>query len=255
VFKKEPAMLKSCALLLAVLLHAGVTQLEAQSSQFQLVREIGLEDGPVEYLFGRVAGVAAQQQNGEILVLDGLAKLVHRFDATGRHLGTFGREGAGPGEFNLPSRLHLANDEVWVSDARLQRLTVFDRQGRSPRVIRPPEVFGAVDVAYPLKGGLWLAEKSVGLMSSGEIRRLASIPAAQQRAAFAAWRATNNNVLVVLRPGSSKPDTLATWDRGSISWFEEGGRSFSTLPRSWGPAGHWNIGGDSIVVHVNSVMD
>ena len=59
-----------------------------------LVR-IGMLDGPLEYIFGDVAG-AVRLEDGSIVVVDEQSHNVRRYDANGRHLWTSGREGDGP---------------------------------------------------------------------------------------------------------------------------------------------------------------
>lgn len=236
---------------IAIFLALQPTNVFGQASELQLIREIGVEDGPEEYSFGQVGGIALTPSY-EILILDSQAKLVRRFDLGGKYLGTFGREGAGPGEFQLP-RLRVVRDEIWVSDARLQRLTIFGLNGDLVRTVSPPAALGVVDVAFPLRGGMWLGDKTVSNFSSRHIREITAAPAAQHSFIFASWRADNASRLVLARPQSTSLDTLASWDPGSIPWFAEDGSSFGFARRSWGALGGWGLGGDSIVAHVSSV--
>ena len=62
-----------------------------------LVR-IGMVDGPEEYLFGNVTG-AIRLDDKSIVVADEQSYEVRRYDATGQHMWTSGREGEGPGEY------------------------------------------------------------------------------------------------------------------------------------------------------------
>lgn len=234
-----------------VALLAAPSAVFGQADQLQLVREIGVETGPEEYSFGQVGGIALTPRN-EILVLDSQAKLVRRFDLAGKYLGTFGREGAGPGEFQLP-RMRVVRNEIWVSDPRLQRLTVFTLEGDVVRTLSPPAALGVVDVAYPLRDGSWLGVKSVSNFSSQHVREITAVPASRQSSVFASWRANNKSRLVLAREQTTSLDTIASWDPGAIPWFAEEGRAFGFVRGYWGSLAEWGLGGDTIVAFVSSI--
>jgi peptidylglycine monooxygenase len=69
---------------------------------------------------------------GEIYVADGYAaSLVHRFAADGTPLGRWGGQGAADGQFGWPHALWtFADGRVVVVDRTLNRVQVFDREGR-----------------------------------------------------------------------------------------------------------------------------
>lgn len=84
-------------------------------------------DGPDQ--FGRIGALEADG-SGRVYVLDLQAHEVRVFDAAGRHLRSFGREGGGPGELKQPSGLSLAPDgNVWVANPGNTRYEVFDTAG------------------------------------------------------------------------------------------------------------------------------
>jgi hypothetical protein len=63
-----------------------------------------LEIGRAELLFGSVVSVC-EDDNGDFYVLDQREQKVLRFSADGKRLGTFGRKGQGPGDFQSPGRI------------------------------------------------------------------------------------------------------------------------------------------------------
>lgn len=69
----------------------------------------GEVDGPQEYLFGRVAAVAADD-SGAVYVADGLGSIVRAYNTSGKYLGTVGTEGSGPAEFRYLRDLGLDPD-------------------------------------------------------------------------------------------------------------------------------------------------
>jgi hypothetical protein len=70
----------------------------------------------------------AQPQDGQILL----------FATNGQRVGTLGRKGSGPGEFQAISGLGWKQDTVWVVDNRTHRLTFFRGNGRLLRTVPLP---------------------------------------------------------------------------------------------------------------------
>lgn len=69
--------------------------------------------------------------NGDLYVSDGYGNsCVHRFDATGRLLTSWGEPGTGDGQFHLPHSVAVAPDErVYVVDRENERVQVFGPDG------------------------------------------------------------------------------------------------------------------------------
>lgn len=95
-----------------------------------------------------------------IYVLDPAAPGVHRFDRRGVWLGTFGKQGDGPGEFRRPNAMGWRADTLWVADSGLARLSFFDRSGvflrstsfrsvTGPALAVPQRAFGASIASSP----------------------------------------------------------------------------------------------------------
>ena len=75
----------------------------------------GDDDGPASF-YALMRGMVATDADGRIHVLDDAAHRVVVFDAAGRHLRTFGREGGGPGELEMPSSIAVDDGVVGVWD-------------------------------------------------------------------------------------------------------------------------------------------
>lgn len=97
---------------------------------------VGTADGAVPYTFSLQAQVVARN-DGTLYVLDRGNHEVRVFDARGRHLRTFGREGAGPGEFLGAATAGWVADTLWVSDPLQLRTTFFSPDGRVLRTAGP----------------------------------------------------------------------------------------------------------------------
>ncbi len=86
-------------------------------------------------LLGSVVDLAIGE-DGSLLVLDGMARVVHRIGADGEPRGSLGREGEGPGELRRPSSIRIFGDTIAVVDpgnVRIQRFEVAGGEaGSSP---------------------------------------------------------------------------------------------------------------------------
>lgn len=91
---------------------------------------LGAVEGDSRYVFGPVIRFAVDDE-GCIYVLDWRAKEVRKFDAKGRYLLSFGREGQGPGEFSSPEEIRfLASGQILVFEGESQRFSRFTKSGQ-----------------------------------------------------------------------------------------------------------------------------
>jgi hypothetical protein len=82
-----------------------------------------------EYQFDQVApGSLAGDPLGNLFVIDQTGKRVLGYDAGGSFIGSWGREGSGPGELEMPTGLGVGSaDTLWVLDGSNQRITLLPR--------------------------------------------------------------------------------------------------------------------------------
>ena len=95
---------------------------------------LGSDFGSPEATFVDVADVTAGP-SGEVYVLDAGDKAVKVYSAGGHFIRRFGRQGGGPGEFQLPVAVAV-DSLVRVSDLGQQRMTYFTPDGRHLRTSR-----------------------------------------------------------------------------------------------------------------------
>ena len=119
---------------------------------------IGVLEGDSAYQFYHVGG-AALLADGRIAILDAGSRELRFFASDGRHIGSVGREGEGPGEFRAPFPLvRFAEDSLLVWDQELQRFSVFDDEGALVRVaaldrsVLNPFLAGVFDDGHVLIG-------------------------------------------------------------------------------------------------------
>ena len=74
---------------------------------------------------------AAAAPDGDIYVADGYGNsMVHRFDANGHHVASWGQPGSGPGEFSTPHAICVdRSNRVLVADRENGRIQAFNRNG------------------------------------------------------------------------------------------------------------------------------
>lgn len=138
---------------------------------------------------------ATRLPDGRIAVADAGAQQVKLFGGRGEHLASLGRRGGGPGEFQVPMWVGSHADSILVWDSALERLTVFDTNGKFARSTQFPAVGGS----FPsVVGGF--ADGTLLLASGAD-----QATAARERGA---WR--GRTALVRVTPGGRIIDTLAT---------------------------------------------
>ena len=115
--------------------------------------------------FNLPAGVAVAE-SGEVFVADGYANCrVHKFDADGNHLMSWGEPGSGPGQFMLPHGMWIdSRGRVLVTDRENDRVQVFTPDGRFVSQW-PSELIGPAAVFVDSDGTAFVAEHNGGFFS------------------------------------------------------------------------------------------
>ncbi|UCF18481.1 MAG: hypothetical protein JSU87_11080 [Gemmatimonadota bacterium] len=124
-----------------------------------------IESAP-EYQLYRVFD-AVRLDDGRVVVANSGANELRFYDSTGSYLGSAGREGGGPGEFEgLRSLTTLAEDSLLTYDWRQRRISVFDSKGAFSRSFTPEPLAGTAafaDQVAPLANGSFLIKaQSIG---------------------------------------------------------------------------------------------
>jgi len=143
-----------------VVMNTPAEGLWATSGRWSLVADltIGSADAAGREIFGRIGAVAVDS-GGRIWIVDQSVPDVRVFAPDGAFLRTVGRSGQGPGEFRLPSGMHVSPaGTLWVEDGQLRRIEIFDTAGvraagvptgdRGVRTIAPESAWPAEDTLY-----------------------------------------------------------------------------------------------------------
>jgi hypothetical protein len=104
--------------------------------QVELVRTLGdvaAEDESVAFYMPE--GIVVDS-HGNFYILDTGNHRVQKFGHDGRYLGSFGRQGQGPGDFAYPDSIDIdGEDLLWVADPNNQRIQVLTPEGAVSRTI------------------------------------------------------------------------------------------------------------------------
>ncbi len=119
-------------------------------------KTFGLEEelviGGKETAFSQSVLLAVDAKHN-VYVLDGQESMVRVFDSQGKFVRQFGRKGQGPGEFNMPSGIHLNPEgEVIVEDPLNQRLVYFSADGTFLRTSSTAKALGLSGLVMDSRG-------------------------------------------------------------------------------------------------------
>lgn len=118
--------------LVGVLPARAIDPKERGGYAFEVDLTIGGPDAPdPAQFYERISQTQVEADaSGNLYVLDDGNHRVQIFDASGRFLRSVGREGEGPGEFTMPSRISVNGPgDFAVFDMGQQRISIFDAQG------------------------------------------------------------------------------------------------------------------------------
>ena len=106
--------------------------------ELKLVRKIGeLEGEDTNYQFYRPKGILKDKEEN-IYVLDSGNNRIQKFNPDGKFTLTIGRQGMGPGEFEIPSFFTInKKSQIYVFGGRTMRIEKFSTSGEYLNSIKP----------------------------------------------------------------------------------------------------------------------
>ena len=109
--------------------------------------------------FNHPADVAVAP-SGEIYIADGYANSnVHRFSAEGKHLGSWGTPGSGPGQFSTPHGIWVdGNERVYVADRENSRVQIFSPEG--DYLSEWGDLYHAMDIYQDRQGRFFVTDQT-----------------------------------------------------------------------------------------------
>ena len=107
---------------------SNVTQIDhSVDPAFNLMLADSVHYSDPNLLIGTVSSITSDS-NGRVYIADSDQFTIHRFDADGTFLESFGRDGEGPGEFRSLIKLRYRDGIVYVLDRNLNRITAFNTE-------------------------------------------------------------------------------------------------------------------------------
>ena len=107
-----------------------------KSIEFVEDLSIGIEEGKENYMFTYPIDIDSDSQ-GDIYILDHKECTIKKYDANGNHIINIGREGQGPGEFQMPLCLEVSQqDIIYVGDILSRKIEIFNSNGDYLRTLR-----------------------------------------------------------------------------------------------------------------------
>lgn len=214
------------------------SQLESRQLAFEKHAEWMVWEPGGAYLFSTITDIEGGQDS--FFILDGGNLQVIELNVDGSLRNVFGREGSGPGEFRYPLQLFLNEKQLWISDVRNRRFSVYEMDGNYLMDVRWPggsrlvNEFAITPDGGILHGGSWpltVAE----LTEQEPVYYLAEFPGA------GLWEEGAPVHLDTLFTMKSLP-----WIRIGIS-SEEGEARAWVGPPEFSPQPRWSVGSEEIV--------
>jgi len=127
-------------------------------------------DGKHIFSFGsnhlkRPSGIAYSPAKDIIFIADAASHTIYLFDKKGELLGTMGKRGTEPGEFNYPTHLCVDNNGLlYVSDTLNYRIQIFDADGKFIRMFgqhgdRPGYFAHPCGIAVDMQGHIFVTDR------------------------------------------------------------------------------------------------
>jgi len=136
--------------------HHEVLKFNAEG---KVLMRIGRRERPAfQAPFNHPADVAISP-SGEIYVADGYGNsTVHRFSPDGKHLGSWGTPGAGPGQFTTPHGIWVdGNARVYVTDRENNRVQIFSPEG--DYITEWRDFFHPMDIFMDTQGKFYVTDQ------------------------------------------------------------------------------------------------
>jgi hypothetical protein len=133
---------------------------------------VGTIEGGDWEAFGRIRSIAFGP-DGDLFVLDQQAREVHRVSPSGEYRGTVGREGAGPGEFQVPTGLTVAPDgRIVIRDTGRSSWAVFAPDGTYIDNLRVDGSLGRPStLRFAADGSIVSTPNDLVMVENGRLRR------------------------------------------------------------------------------------
>jgi len=120
----------------------------------QFVPELTIDESTMpEDTFFESAVSIISDKDGYVYICDYKASNIKKFDSSGKHVKTIGRMGQGPGEFNMPFQITVADNRLIVWDMGNSRLCIHTTDGEFVKSVSVPRDEGRPQKMRALPNG------------------------------------------------------------------------------------------------------
>jgi hypothetical protein len=180
------------------------SRLQAQEpTRWRLTPELRLGG----YEFTRILAVLPAS-DGSVIIADAGNKELGVFSPSGAFVHKIGRNGRGPGEFELLRSVGLLGDTLWIIDGGARRTSLFSRDGKLLSTIRTDIAasgsagwFAQLDALLP--SGAALGSAARGFTSAEVPSPVLLMTRAGRTTDTLVWVSTRNTRFILLRPDGS----------------------------------------------------
>ena len=125
-----------------------------RSGKVRLVSELVIDEKslPKDVLFVGLTSISSDSA-GNIYALDMSDNNIKKFDSAGRFIKVIGRNGQGPGEFDMPYKMGVAGDRLVVYEMMNMRLSLLTLDGTYISGLRLPDAMERPEKIRGLPGG------------------------------------------------------------------------------------------------------
>jgi hypothetical protein len=114
-----------------------------KTGKIKLVPEITITDASMggKDFFANPNDVALDDK-GAVYICDMMAHNIKKFDAKGTFLKTIGKQGQGPGDFDMPIEIEIVDGHLYVRELNNERFSILDLEGVFIKSVSLPRGYG-----------------------------------------------------------------------------------------------------------------
>ena len=133
-----------------------------KSGKVRFVPEMTITDEAMggKDFFGSLMGIVLDDK-GNLYICDFQANNLKKFDSTGKYLGTIGKAGQGPGDFNGPVSLEFSKGSLYVREGMNSRVSILNPDGSFIKSVPIDFQKGSWEVMRALPDGRFIVQKEI----------------------------------------------------------------------------------------------
>lgn len=124
--------------------------------KFEKELTIGLSEGPSEYLFGDISSYCVDDEEN-VYVWDFKENQIYMFNNRGKYVRSIGREGQGPGEYQIMSNIQIINkNEIAIFERAKPALIIYAKNGTIIKEIKNLSIANSIGSYIDADGNIYM---------------------------------------------------------------------------------------------------